>query len=546
MRRMLFWNEHELFRKKDALTSKEIFSTYPEAAPVKIYEHDYWWSDKWDPMDYGRDYDFSRPFFEQFKELAEAVPRPARAVINLVNSDYCNQASDLKNCYLVFNGNTMENCAYVVAALKMRNCLDAYQSGECELCYEGFSIAGAYANHFSAETGGCRDSWFLLNCRDCSDCFGCVNLRHKKYHIFNEPYTKEEYEKKLKEFNLGSHKSLLELKKKTRDFWLKFPRKYANVGVMNTNVEASEYVYRSKNVKYSYQGLNMENVRYAQSVAEGVKDTYDYTSWGHGAELFYEAASCGTDSRSIKFCYDCWPACEDIEYSMGCHSSTNLFGCMGLSKKQYCIFNKQYTKEEYKGLVAKIKEHMDKMLYKDKKGRVYKYGEFFPPELSPLAYNETAAQDIFPLDEKQAEKMGFLWRPMDRKEFEATISAADLPDHVKDTAENITNEKIACLGCKRAYRIIPMELEFYKRMGIPLPRLCPNCRYLERISWRNPLKWRHGQCQCAGSKSDNGVYKNDTAHAHGSEHCPNEFETFYTWDRPEIVYCESCYNSEIV
>lgn len=60
IRRAIFWNEHNLYKKADALTGKEIFSTFPPSSSIKIYEHDYWWSDKWDPMSFGRDYDFSR------------------------------------------------------------------------------------------------------------------------------------------------------------------------------------------------------------------------------------------------------------------------------------------------------------------------------------------------------------------------------------------------------------------------------------------------------------------------------------------------------
>ena len=40
---------------------------------------------------------------------------------------------------------------------------------------------------------------------------------------------------------------------------------------------------------------------------------------------------------------------------------------------------------------------MNEMPYKDKKGNIYKYGEFFPAELSPFFYNETTAQEYFPL-----------------------------------------------------------------------------------------------------------------------------------------------------
>jgi len=49
---------------------------------------------------------------------------------------------------------------------------------------------------------------------------------------------------------------------------------------------------------------------------------------------------------------------------------------MSLLKKQYCIFNKQYTKEGYFELVEKIKKHMDDVPYIDKGGRKYGFGEF--------------------------------------------------------------------------------------------------------------------------------------------------------------------------
>ena len=63
-----------------------------------------------------------------------------------------------------------------------------------------------------------------------------------------------------------------------------------------------------------------------------------------------------------------------------------------MRNNSYCILNKQYTKEEYEALVSKIIEQMNTMPYVDKNGVTYKYGEFFPIELSPFGYNETVAQ----------------------------------------------------------------------------------------------------------------------------------------------------------
>jgi len=141
---------------------------------------------------------------------------------------------------------------------------------------------------------------------------------------------------------------------------------------------------------------SVEDSKYVQVLfTPSSKDCYDYTLWGDNVELVYESCVVGDNSYKLKFCYRCYINCNDIEYSMFCHSSSNLFGCIGLRHKQYCILNKQYTKQEYEKLVPKIIDHMNKMPYRDKKGRVYKYGEFFPPELSPFSYNETIAQEYF-------------------------------------------------------------------------------------------------------------------------------------------------------
>src|SRR5579864_9029045 len=70
MKRRFAWrNEHNLYRRKDDATGKDIFSGFSPDISLKIYEKEYWMSDAWDPLIYGKNYDFSRPFFEQFKEL---------------------------------------------------------------------------------------------------------------------------------------------------------------------------------------------------------------------------------------------------------------------------------------------------------------------------------------------------------------------------------------------------------------------------------------------------------------------------------------------
>jgi len=195
---------------------------------------------------------------------------------------------------------------------------------------------------------------------------------------------------------------------------------------------------------------------------------------------------------------------------------------------------------------------------------VYRYGEFFPPELSPFCYNETIAQEYFPLTKEQAIEKGYQWKEPEERNLKIDIKTEDLPDHIEDVKDDIVGKIIECANskqiqnsndqilnkefsqCTTAFRIIPQELEFYRKMNLPLPRLCPNCRHYQRIKQRNPLKLWKRKCQCNGTHSTNGIYKNTTEHFHGNNPCPNEFETTYAPDCQEIVYCEQCYLAEVV
>jgi len=523
IRRAIFLNRVNLFKKTEAKDGKKIFSVYPEEANIKIYDHDYWWSDAWDPRDYGVDVDFKRPFLEQLKELNFSVPRTSRSIRGFVNSDYCSQASYLKNCYLCFNTNNEENCQYCVASNYSKDSMDCYAGLKAELCYETYHFANIFQCFYCANIENCRNLKFCEECVNCNDCFGCFNLRSKSYYIFNQPYSREEYFKELEKINFGSYSEVKNFIEKFNKLKATLPRRYIH-GSHNKEI-SGDYIYSSKNSLNSFEVDNCENVRYLQDMSAGVKDSYDYTNWGENSELVYESCACGDNCQNIKFCFECWPAMQDSEYCLECRSSSDLFGCVGLRSKQYCILNKQYTKEEYEELVPKIIEHMKNKPYIDERGRSYAYGEFFPEEFSSLAYNETLAIEYFPKTKSAVEKEGYLWRDKNLGEYKITIEASDLPDDIAEVGEDVLKEVIQCDSCKNAYRIIKAEFDFYKRFLITLPRFCFNCRHLERRKKMNPLKLWHRSCMKPG--------------------CANEFETSYAPDRPEIIYCESCYQQEV-
>lgn len=200
-------------------------------------------------------------------------------------------------------------------------------------------------------------------------------------------------------------------------------------------------------------------------------------------------------------------------------------------------------------MIAKIIEHMGTMPYVDPSGNEYRYGEFFPTTISPFPYNETIAQEYFPVHEKDAIQKGYAWRESKDKSYQPTTQLANIPSSIKEVEETIAQELIACghdgacgHQCTKAFRIIPSELQLLKKLNIPIPGLCVNCRHYERLKERNPFKLYNRQCDCDYKK-----FKNSTAHPHHPEgRCSNKFETTYPPDHPEIVYCEQCYNAEIV
>jgi len=548
IRRFIWRNEHFLFRRSDSKTGETIFSTFHPAVQASIYDVEFWNSDGWDAMEYCRDYDFSRPFFEQFRELLYAVPWPSRGIVNLVNSDYCANASYLKNSYLCFDGRGFENCGYVIGGWFTKDSFDVYQTRHAEVSYEGYMMDECYRAFHCVNVEDCHDVWFSRNLIGCQSCFGCMNLRNKNYHVFNKPYSKEAYRDFMAQFRSGSYAVVEEMKAKAYAFWMGHPMRFT-LGINNVNC-TGEHIEHSKNVRESFIVHGGENLRYCQFMGGSAADSYDYSIWGDKSSEIYESSQVGDESTQVKFSNYSFPGLREVEFSFHCRSSTNLFGCVGLKKKQYCIFNKQYSKDEYLKLREKIIAHMNEKPYTDKQGREYRYGEFFPPEFSPFAYNETIAQDFFPLTKEEAEAKGYLWREPETREYQTTVNAGDLPDAIEDVKDDMLQEIIKCSGCGKAYRIIEMELAFYRRIKLPLPRLCPNCRFEARFKFVNPPKFWHSRCHCNGATSDRRqgtreIYTNTVPHFHGDAPCPNEFETSYAPGRPEIVYCENCYKTEV-
>ena len=120
-RRLVFRNERTLYKRKESKEGKDVISMYSPEKPLIVYTHDYWWSDNWDSLGYGREYDFQKSFFVQFGQLMKEVPWSNLLNFNNVGSDYCNITTGNKNCYLVFGGDYNEDCAYSTFCFYSKN-----------------------------------------------------------------------------------------------------------------------------------------------------------------------------------------------------------------------------------------------------------------------------------------------------------------------------------------------------------------------------------------------------------------------------------------
>ena len=550
-RRMAYRNERALYKRVcDAPGhTEEMISVFSPDKPDRIYDHKAWWSDAWDPMVYGKKADFSKPLFTQIRELWREVPDIAILNINPVNSDYCSITEDNKNCYLVIRGDYNEDCLYAAFVFNSKDCMDTYWVLKSELNYETVDSTGCSRLRWSRYCEGCYESAFLFNCKNCHDCFGCVNLVNGAYQIFNVKYSKEAYLEKLKEFNLSDYDAIEELKKKFKLHSLKYPRRFTKA-IQSVN-SIGDNLEETKNCRFCFEvGGGAEDSAYIWLAYSNVKNCYDCDHFGRKSENSCEASTIYPGSRVFfsKFIF----SSHDVYYSYNCHNSSYLFGCIGLRSKQYCVLNKQYTKEEYEALVPKLIAHMNTMPYADQGGRIHGFGEFFPAELSPFAYNETIAQEYFPLTKEQALAQGYRWKDAEEKNYKVTLRSEDVPKTISGVTDGILEQIIGCAHngtcteqCTAAFKIVPQELAFYRRMNIPLPRCCSNCRHYARAAQRNPLKLWHRACQCAGDKSANGAYANTAPHPHGAGPCKTDFQTPYAPEKPEIVYCEQCYQAEV-
>lgn len=505
-RRLAFRNERYLFRRLCDLCHRDMVSFFPSDAVFPVYCSECWWSDKWDPLAYGQDFDFSRPFFPQFQELMNKVPKMGLLNLANENSEYNSFVAYSKNTYMSAGSYYMEDCYYARKSQYCRDCMNSQFLDHCELLAESTNCKNCYGSRNLINCRNCSDCMYVTDASGCQNCFMCSGISNKKFHFKNQPYSEEEYRKIVAEkLKLSPEVLMAEF----QEFNQAVPKKYQNQ--INCENSAGNYIQNCQNAMECYDCFDIQDSKYLIESVK-VKDSMDLSMHDKDIELCYECCSGGESNINLKFSF-CSCASPNSEYLNSCFYLTDSFGCDSFhSKQSYCILNKKYSKEEYEVLKARIIEHMKK---------TGEYGEFFPISLSPHPYNNSDALNERPLSREQALQKGYKWRDADATDYKPATTV--LPERIRDVSDNITKEILACKHCGKNYRIIQQELQLSRKMDAPLSKFCANCRQLELKKLKNPRKlWARS---CAK--------------------CHEAIETTHSPDRPEKVYCEKCYLAEV-
>ena len=505
-RRLAFRNERALYRRDCDLCNKSMFSIFAKDAPFPVYCMDCWWGDNWDPLKYGQSYDFDRPFFDQYADLMKKVPKMGILTYKCENCEYNSLIALSRNCYMSPGTYGSEDSYYLRKSQYCKDCLDSEVLDRCELVYQSVNSGKCYDCSYILNCENCTSCHFMADSLSCEDCFMCSGIARKKHCVMNQQFDEEGYKAKVAELRAYPHERIL---KEFLKFNATIPKKYQQQ--INCENSFGDYIQNCKNAQFCFDGYDLEDCKYLTDSSDNCKDMMDCSCFDKDNEVCYEMCSGGDRCIDTQFCY-CAVNTYNCQYLMSCIFLKNCFGCDSVPRKvEYCILNRQYSKEEYEQLLPRIIEHMKS---------TGEYGEFFPIPLSPFAYNESTAQLIYPMKKEEAVAKGYRWRDSDPKEYQKQSYV--VPAEIKDVDEGILNEVLACSDCGKNYKIIQQELKFYKRGGFSIPQKCPDCRHKERLKIKNPRVLVDREC----------------------DKCGDGIKSTYGSGRPEKVYCEKCYLEE--
>lgn len=502
-----FWSHWSLHKRTCDKTGKTIVSIFSEDCPYPVWHRDEWIAHNDPPT---LEFDPSRSVFDQMWELFQRCPIPHNTGTENENCDYTDDWWHSRNCYLCHSGYLCEDLRYCYRVIRTKDSHYCVFTFDCELCVDVTDGWNCFEVIHSVDVRNCRNSAFLYDCRNCSDCLFCFNLRNKQYCIGNKQLTKEEFEEAKKKWNFASRQTYDQAKRhfgemmRTRAF-------HRAQKIEKCEQSTGNFLENNKNCENCFFISEAEDCANGIRSAEGVKDCLDAINFALHSELVLSS------SGVLDRCYDIRfgvyiVQCRYMEYCAYCFQCEHCFGCCGLRGQKFCIFNKQYSEEEYHAQKAKIIEHMKSQ---------GEYGQFFPGHFAPNSYDESCSAFYFPLPVGKQEKLGFRIkdsRNQNRPNDCASIS--DIPDASYEADETITAKIFWDEKAQKPFQIQSADIAFCQKLEVPLP----DSSYMQRI--QENFRWM----------PFDGALRETTC-----DQCSTPVQTTWPAEYDGRILCEGCY-----
>jgi hypothetical protein len=462
-----FWPMWNLHQRKCDRSGRPIISIFRPDCPYPVWHRDEWFAHADPPQ---AEFDPGRPFFEQAWELFQRCPIPHAFQSHNQNCEYTDDWYYSKNCYLCHSGQNNEDCRYCYGCDSITDLHGAVFSFKSEVCADLVNCTNCFGSFYLLNCRNVHDSGFSYDCRDCSDCLFCANLRNKKYCFANEQLTREEFEAKKAEWDFGSRAAW----QRAKEYFAEMMQGVAwhrAQQIDHCEGSSGNYIHHSKDCENCYMlsyHENCANVCFSGPHAKAALDCLGTV----GAELVY-MCSLPVYCYEARFCFSV-SHCRFVEYCAYMQNCQYCFGCCGLVNRKFCVFNKQYSEDEYHELVAQIKEHI---------AGSDEAGKFFPGHFAPNPYDESYSGFRFPLIDKGEYRDAVALEKPDAK----TAEISEIPDSLAE----LTPEKEAWLvkqifwdeESARPFQIQAADIAFSRRLGIALPNTYYINRMQENFRW---------------------------------------------------------------
>ena len=291
----------------------------------------------------------TKSFFQELQRLLYSQPLPETLIINSENCIYGDHIFNSKNLSYCFDTSASSDSTYLFDCHLVAGSADCDYTVESESCYECIDIYKCFNCSYIQKADNVRDAKYGYDLSNCHDVFGCVNLKNKSYCIFNRQFTKDEYEEKIKKYKKLPPEKVLSM---LAELQLRYPITQS-AAERNVNSPYGNYVYDCKNCYMCFDTARSEDCSYLFDCGDN-KRSLDMTYSYKGCNNSYQVI----DSLQIyhsNFVLNS-QNCQDSSYLINCKGVKNSLGCVGLQYKEYCILNRQFSKDEYVQLAPQIKK----------------------------------------------------------------------------------------------------------------------------------------------------------------------------------------------